>query len=1500
MSRKLTALAAAAACALALAPAAALAQRALVYCPVGIDEGGCAAAAAALASRFPDGVDRGYDGSGGTVDLVTADLWQYAVLVVPSLADNASTRPYALLRRADVAERLGDAVMGRVAVWSGTPDLGSANREPKDALLRNLAGWAAGSYAAVKGPGIVALLDLSDEVTSRYDWLRAITGVNLVADGRLQTYASVRALTPTGSAVLGSGGGVLAYASMAAYGVQLPQGAAGAALDAVGQTGTSVGGQVVLMSAPGGNTGGAVIRTDRDDYPPGDTVTITGTGFQPGETVAIVLHEDPEVHDNRTLTATADALGGFVNRDFAPEQHHLDVRFVVTATGRLSGVQAQTTFTDGTASGVTGFSAGAPAGCTSAGTPSVAVGGTLCAKGTTSVSGAGGADFRIEWADPSGNVMGTNTFLSQSGGATITGSFSPASAAAGNWTVRACKGATSGSSACSGGTLISTVVNFTVTGKLSQSITFGALAGKSFGDPPFAVAATASSGLPVSFASLTTGTCTVAGSTVTIVAAGTCTVRASQPGNGTYNPAADVDQSFTISPAAATVTFLSTAPASLVYEGTYSPSASSNSDGALGISAGGACSMSGSTVTMTSGTGTCTVTASVPATTNYTAATATQTITAAKATPTISWSNPADITYGTALGAAQLNASAAFGSSPVAGTFTYTPAAGTVLGAGSGQALAADFTPTDDASFGAVAGTTVSINVLKATPTVSFTSTAPASLAFGGTYTPAAATNGDGTLSLGASGACSLSGGVVTMTSGVGACTVTASVSEGANYAAAAAAPQTIAAAKAAGSVSFTSASPGTLAFNGTYSPTTSQVGDGAVTLSVGAGDACSLAGGTVTITAGSGSCTVTATLAETGNYTGGTASQTITAAKAAATVSLDAGSLSHTYDGSGKSATATTSPGGLGVTITYGQGGSPVASPVAAGSYDVSASVDDANYQGSATGTLVIGKATPSVSFTSSAPATLAYHGTYTPTASTTGDGALTIGAGGACSIAGGVVTIDAGSGTCTVTASVAEGANYLGAAATPQSISAAKAAATLTLGGLSHTYDGSPRGASAATSPGGLTVVLSYEGTGSTSYGPSATAPANAGTYSVTGTISDANYEGSDTQPLTIGQADATINVNGYTGTYDGAAHGASGTATGVGGANLSSGLNLGATFTDAPGGTANWSFTGGTNYNDATGTAAITIQKADAVISVNGYTGTYDGAAHGASGTATGVGGADLSSGLNLGATFTDAPGGTANWSFTGGTNYNDANGTAAITIQKADAVISVTGYTGVYDGAAHGASGTATGVGGANLSSGLNLGATFTDAPGGTANWSFTGGANYNDATGTAAITIQKADAVISVNGYTGTYDGAAHGATGTATGVGGANLTSGLNLGATFSDAPGGTANWIFTGGTNYNDATGTAAITIQKADATTDVNGYTGTYDGAAHGATGTATGVGGAYLSSGLNLGATFTDAPGGTANWSFTGGANYNDATGTAAITIQKADAVISVNGY
>jgi hypothetical protein len=88
----------------------------------------------------------------------------------------------------------------------------------------------------------------------------------------------------------------------------------------------------------------ATLKTDKADYAPGETVTITGAGWVPGETVTLELREVPALHSDRVLTAVADATGRIFNNSFSPERHDIGVTFYLTAIGSQS--QAQTVFTD--------------------------------------------------------------------------------------------------------------------------------------------------------------------------------------------------------------------------------------------------------------------------------------------------------------------------------------------------------------------------------------------------------------------------------------------------------------------------------------------------------------------------------------------------------------------------------------------------------------------------------------------------------------------------------------------------------------------------------------------------------------------------------------------------------------------------------------------------------------------------------------------------------------------------------------------------------------------------------------------------------------------------------------------------------------------------------------------------------------------------------------------------------------------------------------------------
>jgi Bacterial Ig-like domain (group 3)/FG-GAP-like repeat len=133
---------------------------------------------------------------------------------------------------------------------------------------------------------------------------------------------------------------------------------------------------------------------------------------------------------------------------------------------------------------------------------------------------------------------------------------------------------------------------------------------------------------------------------------------------------------------------------------------------------------------LNAGTQTLTVTFTPTDLVSYTTATKTVSLTVNRATPLLVWT-PAvsSITYGTALGAQQLNAAATgAGGTALSGSFVYTPASGTVLGAGT-QTLSVTFAPTD-ANYVA-ATTTTSITVGQAIPAITWPT--PASIAYGTT-----------------------------------------------------------------------------------------------------------------------------------------------------------------------------------------------------------------------------------------------------------------------------------------------------------------------------------------------------------------------------------------------------------------------------------------------------------------------------------------------------------------------------------------------------------------------------------------------------------------------------------------------------------------------------------------------------------------------------------------------------------------------------------------------
>ncbi len=109
--------------------------------------------------------------------------------------------------------------------------------------------------------------------------------------------------------------------------------------------------------------------------------------------------------------------------------------------------------------------------------------------------------------------------------------------------------------------------------KLDQTITFKPIADKTFGDPDFALMATASSGLDIVF-TVISGNATLTGHVVSINGAGNVVIEASQAGNGEYNQAPAVQQSFMVNKANQTITF--NAIADKVYGDVFNLEASSS------------------------------------------------------------------------------------------------------------------------------------------------------------------------------------------------------------------------------------------------------------------------------------------------------------------------------------------------------------------------------------------------------------------------------------------------------------------------------------------------------------------------------------------------------------------------------------------------------------------------------------------------------------------------------------------------------------------------------------------------------------------------------------------------------------------------------------------------------------------------------------------------------------------------------------------------------------
>ncbi|MBA3700069.1 MAG: hypothetical protein H0W78_14565, partial [Planctomycetes bacterium] len=451
----------------------------------------------------------------------------------------------------------------------------------------------------------------------------------------------------------------------------------------------------------------------------------------------------------------------------------------------------------------------------------------------------------------------------------------------------------------------------------------------------------------------------------------------------------------------------------------------------------------------------------------------------------ITWNQPTNITYGTPISVA---ATASNSSGPVAGTFVYNPPLGTVLQQASGnQRITATFTP---ASGGRTLRSNKNMQVSAAPLSVTCTATkvfgaamptlTPTYSGFVNGDTAGSVLTGSPALSTTATAGSPVGSYPITVTRG----TLSANNNYSLTY--------------VTGSLTVTPATSSVTLSN--LARTFDGAGKAATVTTVPAGLTTSVTyNGNAALPVNAGSYAVVATVTNP-NYTG-TANGTLTIAPAAATVTLSG--LANTYDGAGKAATVTTAPAGLSGTITYGGN---AALPVNAGSYAVVATITDANYTGSANGTLTIAPAVATVTISGLAHTYDGAGKTATVTTAPAGlVGTITY---------GGNTALPVNAGSYAVVATVTD-PNYTGSA--NGNLTIAQAVATVTLSDLAHTYDGNGHGATVTTAPAGLPLVVSYDA--------SNLPPMNAGSYDVVASVFDPNYTGSASDTLTIAQAGQTI---------------------------------------------------------------------------------------------------------------------------------------------------------------------------------------------------------------------------------------------------------------------------------------------------------------------------------------------------------------------------------------
>ncbi|MEO5895690.1 MAG: S8 family serine peptidase, partial [Vicinamibacterales bacterium] len=278
---------------------------------------------------------------------------------------------------------------------------------------------------------------------------------------------------------------------------------------------------------------------------------------------------------------------------------------------------------------------------------------------------------------------------------------------------------------------------------------------------------------------------------------GTCQLTLNQAGDTNYSAATQVTSATTTAAKVSqTITFV--APASpATYSSTFAVTPSASSTLAVSVAVSGVCSIASSSVTMTSGTGECTLTASQAGNSNYSAATdVVRTVSAAKTSQTITFAAPASpATYNSTF-AVTPSASSTLAVSVAASGVCSVASSSVTMTSGTGSCVLTA-SQAGDANYSAATAVERTVAATKATQTITF---APLSnKTFGDASFSVSGTSGSAlqvNFAADLEDKCSVAGSLVTLT-GAGNCSVSASQAGDANYEAAPVVTRSFAIAKA-------------------------------------------------------------------------------------------------------------------------------------------------------------------------------------------------------------------------------------------------------------------------------------------------------------------------------------------------------------------------------------------------------------------------------------------------------------------------------------------------------------------------------------------------------------------------------------------------------------------------------------------------------------------------------------------------------------------------------